>query len=105
MLCSINVPLQGGGMYLHGMQVVPIASGASIIVGSTFSDNTASFGGAITCNNCRALLVATNITGNKAVSTAENSRVSACPKHLGAWHASHMKQQACSGIGRSDINN
>jgi hypothetical protein len=59
--------LQGGGIYSKGLQQDSLGSiGALIINHTAIINNTASFGGGIACDSCRAILAA-QIDNNRAI--------------------------------------
>jgi predicted outer membrane repeat protein len=59
--------LQGGGIYSKGLQQDSLGAFGALIINHTIViNNTASFGGGIACDSCRAILAA-QIDGNQAI--------------------------------------
>lgn len=87
MLLSLLLGLQGGGIYSKGLQQDSLgAFGALIINHTTIINNTASFGGGIACDSCRAILAA-QIDGNQAIRNVslDNATSSGWAGGGGAW--------------------
>jgi predicted outer membrane repeat protein len=67
-VCSAICVLQGGGLFMRGLQNDKLgSSGQALLHNVTLVNNTAGFGGAIACDSCRAVLVNTSILHNTAV--------------------------------------
>jgi len=64
MFCSYAV--QGGGMFLRGLQQDKLGQGNVVVMDSRITNNTAGFGGAVACSSCRAAFYNTTISGNSA---------------------------------------
>jgi hypothetical protein len=95
--------LQGGGIYSKGLQQDSLgAFGALIINHTMITNNTASFGGGIACDSCRAILAA-QIDGNQAIrnvsldNTTSNNWGSAPGGWGGGWGGSSGGSSGSSG--------
>jgi predicted outer membrane repeat protein len=63
--CSL---LQGGGLFMRGLQNDNLGStGQTLLQNVTLANNTAGFGGAVACDNCRMLVSNTSMLHNTAV--------------------------------------
>lgn len=58
--------LQGGGLFLRGLQQDKVGRGNVIVNSCSVTNNTAGFGGAVACDSCRAVFLNTNMSGNSA---------------------------------------
>jgi hypothetical protein len=80
--------LQGGGVFLRGLQQDKVGRGNVIVNSCSIRNNTAGFGGAVACDSCRAVFLNTNMSGN-----------SAAFKPLAALPGSHGS--TCAAAGRN----
>jgi hypothetical protein len=63
-----DITLQGGGLFMRGLQNDKLGStGQALLHNVMLHNNTAGFGGAVACDNCRAVLFNTSMTHNIAV--------------------------------------
>lgn len=77
--------VQGGGIYSKGLQQDSLGSlGALIINHTRIVNNTASFGGGIACDSCRAILAA-QIDSNQAIRNISLDNVTTSSGDLGGW--------------------
>jgi predicted outer membrane repeat protein len=59
---------QGGGLFMRGLQNDILGStGQTLLQNVTLANNTAGFGGAVACDNCRMLVSNTSMLHNTAV--------------------------------------
>jgi hypothetical protein len=94
--------LQGGGIYSKGLQQDSLgAFGALIINHTMITNNTASFGGGIACDSCRAILAA-QIDGNQAIRNVslDNTTSNNWGAAPGGWGGSSGSSSGCgNGTG------
>lgn len=64
---AVVAAVQGGGLYLRGLQLDKLGQGNVAALSSSIANNTAQFGGGVACVLCRAFFHSTNMTGNTAV--------------------------------------
>ena len=59
--------MQGGGVFLKGLQKDTFGHGVTVLNNCIIADNTANFGGGLACSTCRAVLSNVTLEGNKAL--------------------------------------
>jgi hypothetical protein len=63
--------LQGGGVFLKGLQRDRVGQGTTFLNNCKILNNTASFGGGMACSACRAVLSDVQLEGNNALLPAD----------------------------------
>jgi hypothetical protein len=93
---------QGGGIYSRGLQHDTLgATGALIVNHTIIISNTASFGGGIACDSCRAIIAA-HIDDNVAVRSEEGLEDTSM---RGAWwHGPPASRAGTGSAGGSCVN-